>query len=177
MAHPTAVATIGHSTHDLDRLIELLIGEGVQVLADVRRAPHSRRTPQFNADRLTVELPAVGIAYEHLAELGGRRSATPGSPNDGWRVAAFRGYADHMATREFAGGLRRLEALAAERPTAIMCAEALWWRCHRRLVADALVVRGWRVRHVGADGRAIDHELTPFARVEGKRLLYPAEAT
>ena len=177
MAPATAIFTVGHSTHALDRLVELLLGHGVGGLADVRRAPRSRRTPQFNADRLARELPAAGIAYAHLAELGGRRSVAPGSPNDGWRVAAFRGYADHMATPEFAAGLRRLEALGAERPTAIMCAEAVWWRCHRRLVADALLVGGWRVRHVAADGRLSDHELTPFARVEGERLVYPAEAT
>ena len=177
MATPAAIFTVGHSTHALDRAVELLRRHGVEALADVRRMPGSRRLPHWSADRLAVDLPAAGIAYVHVGELGGRRPAAPGSLNDGWRVAAFRGYADHMASEEFAAGLARLEARAAERTTAVMCAEALWWRCHRRLVADALVARGWRVLHIGADGRLSEHELTPFARVDGERLTYPAEAT
>ena len=171
------ILTVGHSTHALDGLVALLRRHRVEALADVRRTPRSRRVPHFDADRLRHELPAAGIAYVHLAELGGRRSSAPGSPNGGWRVGAFRAYADHMATPEFAAGLRRLEALAGERLAAVMCAEALWWRCHRRLVADALVARGWRLRHIGPDGRLAEHELTSFARVDGERLTYPAEAT
>ena len=171
------ILTVGHSTHALDGLVALLRRHGVEALADVRRAPRSRRVPHFDADRLRRDLPAAGISYVHLGELGGRRSSGPRSPNDGWRVAAFRGYADHMATPEFDAGLRRLEALADEHCAAVMCAEALWWRCHRRLVADALVARGCRVRHIGPDGRLTEHELTPFARVDGDRLTYPVEAT
>jgi uncharacterized protein (DUF488 family) len=139
-------------------------------IADVRRFPRSRRHPQFNTEALAAQLPR----YAHLAELGGRRRVVPGSPNDGWEVAAFQGYADHLATDEFARGMARLEALAREVPTAVMCAEGPWWRCHRRLVCDALLVRGWEVRHILPDGGLATHELTDFAVVDGERITYPA---
>ena len=177
MAAAGEILTIGHSTHPFERLVELLRPHGVEALADVRQAPRSRRVPHFDAERLAQALPRAGIAYAHLGELGGRRSPARDSPNDGWRIAAFRGYADHLARAEFAAGLGRLTSLARERRTAIMCAEGLWWRCHRRLIADVLVARGWRVRHIGPDGRAREHELTAFARPAGDRLTYPAEAT
>lgn len=165
--------TVGHSTHELQAFAALLRGAGVDGIADVRRWPRSRRHPQFDDDALAVELPLRGIAYDHLPALGGRRRPLRGSPNDGWEQEAFRGYADHMASAEFAAGIDALEGLAARRPTAVMCAEAPWWRCHRRLVADALVVRGWSVVHVGPDGRATPHELPPFAVVADGRLTYP----
>lgn len=139
-------------------------------IADVRRFPRSRRHPHFNTEALAEELPR----YEHVPELGGRRRAVPGSPNDGWEVAAFQGYADHLATPEFARGMARLEPLAREVPTAVMCAEGPWWRCHRRLVCDALLVRGWDVRHILPDGSLVAHELTAFAVVEGEQITYPA---
>jgi uncharacterized protein (DUF488 family) len=139
-------------------------------IADVRRFPRSRRHPHFNTEVLAASLPR----YEWFEELGGRRRVVEGSPNDGWEVAAFQGYADHMATPEFAAGMERLEALAGSVPTAVMCAEAPWWRCHRRLVSDALLVRGWDVRHILPDGGLGSHELTEFAVVEGERLVYPA---
>jgi uncharacterized protein (DUF488 family) len=131
--------------------------------------------PWSAADQLERTLGVAGIAYEHLPELGGRRDPVPGSPNGGWRVGQFRGYADHMASPEFAAGLERLLELAGERRTAAMCAEAQWWRCHRRLLADALLVRGIEVVHVGARGEGARHELTPFAVVEGARITYPPE--
>lgn len=166
--------TVGHSTHQSDELVALLRGAGIAAVADVRAHPGSRRVPQFNREALAQELPAHDIAYEHLPALGGRRRAGPDSPNRGWEVAGFRAYADHMATAEFARGLARLEALAAARPTAVMCAEALWWRCHRRLVADALTARGWTVLHVGPDGHLAEHGLTPFAVAgPGGALTYP----
>jgi uncharacterized protein (DUF488 family) len=167
------IFTVGHSTHSLERLVGLLRTHGVDALADVRRFPGSRRLPHFNRDQLAEGLAAAGIAYEHLPELGGRRKARPDSPNGGWEVAGFRGYADHMDTDEFSAGLRRLEALGRKRRAAFMCAEAPWWRCHRRLVADALSVRGWDVRHIGPDGRLTAHELPEFAVVEGERITYP----
>ncbi len=140
------VYTIGHSTHSLERLVELLSAHGVLRLADVRTAPRSRRTPQFNLEALADELPTGGIDYVHLPELGGWRSPRrDAGENAGWRNRSFRGYADHMASEEFATGFSRLSEAAAERPTAAMCAEAPWWRCHRRLVADAFVARGWAV--------------------------------
>jgi len=171
---PSTAYTIGHSTHDLDRFVALLRGAGVAGVADVRRWPRSRRHPQFDDDALAVELPLRAIDYEHLPGLGGRRAPRPDSVNDGWEHEAFRGYADHMATPEFAAALEALAGLCAERPTAAMCAEATWWRCHRRLVADALVVRGWSVLHVMPGGAAVAHDLTPFAVVDGTRLSYPA---
>jgi uncharacterized protein (DUF488 family) len=130
--------------------------------------------PRFNREALSRELAEAGIDYVHLAELGGRRRPAADSPNPGWKVEGFRGYADHMASGEFTAGVDRLQAIARERPTAILCAEALWWRCHRRLLADALVVRGWDVLHVGPDGTATAHELTSFAAVDGTRLTYPS---
>ena len=166
--------TVGHSTHTLDALVRLLAAHGVRCVADVRRFPSSRRHPHFARDALDAGLREHGIGYAHLEALGGRRSAARDSPNAGLENAAFRGYADHMGSAQFAAGLERLEGLAAAAPTAVMCAEALWWRCHRRLVADALVARGWTVDHIGPDGRLTRHELTPIARVESGRLVYPA---
>jgi uncharacterized protein (DUF488 family) len=168
--------TIGHSTHPLSRLVELLWGAGVTCLADVRTVPRSRRVPQFNREALVAELPGAGLDYLHVPELGGWRSPrTELDDNAGWRNRSFRGYADHMRSPEFAAGLGRLTEVAAERPTAILCAEAAWWRCHRRLVADALLVRGWEVCHIAPDGRLARHELTEFAAVgEGGALSYPA---
>jgi uncharacterized protein (DUF488 family) len=136
----------------------------------VRRFPGSKRLPHFNAEALRA---ALGDAYQHFPELGGRRSRVPGSPNGGWEVAAFQGYADHMASDEFARGLARLEAWAAGRSVAVMCAEAPWWRCHRRLLADALLVRGHEVRHIMDTREAAPHELTEFAHVEDGRVTYP----
>ena len=143
-------------------------------VADVRIAPGSRRLPQFGSAELDDALAAEAIRYEHLKGLGGRRRPLPDSPNTGWETEAFRGYADHMQSEEFKTALARLEEIARAKRTAVMCAEALWWRCHRRLVADALVVRGWHVAHIGTDGRLSEHRLTPFAVVEGDELRYPA---
>ena len=140
---------------------------------DVRRYPASRRMPHFGRESLERSLPQLDIAYEHLVELGGRRSPHEHSPNTGWRVGAFRGYADYMVTESFRQALARLEEIARAQPSAVMCAEALWWRCHRRLVADALVVRGWKVVHIGSDGATTIHSLTPFAVVEDSRITYP----
>jgi uncharacterized protein (DUF488 family) len=166
--------TIGHSTHALDAFVALLERHGVRRLADVRRFPGSRRHPHFGREALAEGLARHGIGYAHLEALGGRRSVVPGSPNGGWENAAFQGYADHMASAAFAAGLAELEALAAAAPTAVMCAEALWWQCHRRLISDALVARRWDVDHIGPDGALVAHELTPFATVDAGRVTYPA---
>ena len=137
----------------------------VRIVVDVRAFPMSRRHPQFNGPALTDYLQGRGIGYRHMRDLGGRRSPVPGSRNGGWTETAFQGYADHMATPQFQDALADLELMARESATAVMCAEAVWWRCHRRLIADALVVRGWRVEHLGiGEGRAV-HELTEFAVV------------
>ena len=171
------VLTVGHSTHTKEAFVHLLEANAVGALADVRAHPGSRRVPHFNREELERWLGRAGVDYAHLPELGGRRRPAPDSSNGGWKVGAFRAYADHMASDEFARGIERLEALARERRTAIMCAEALWWRCHRRLVSDALTVRGWRVVHVAADGSATEHALPDFAVVDGDRLSYPPAQT
>jgi uncharacterized protein (DUF488 family) len=178
MAAPT-IYTVGHSTRSAEELLALLREAGVQRLADVRAFPSSRRHPQYNRDVLAAWLGEAGIDYRHLAGLGGRRTAVPGSPNGGWRESAFQGYADHMRSAEFQDALAALEATAREAPTAIMCAEAVWWRCHRRLIADALVARGWRVVHLGAGSSPALHELTEFAMVgpDGTVTYPPAQGT
>ena len=151
----------------------LLRRHGIGTLVDVRRFPGSRRHPQFNSEALARTLADAGIEYLHLEELGGRRNPAKDSPNGGWQVGQFRGYADHMDSDEFKAGLARLRELAAAGRTAVMCAEAQWWRCHRRLLSDALLVRGHEVIHIGARGEAQAHELTEFAVAEGERVTYP----
>ncbi|MGH2689050.1 MAG: DUF488 family protein [Actinomycetota bacterium] len=167
--------TIGHAAHPIDEFVGLLRASEVAVLADVRRAPGSRHAPQFNADALAAAMRAVGIAYLHLPELGGWRKTVPGSPNGAWTNASFRGYADHMATPEFERGIGRVVAAAAAGPTACMCAEGVWWQCHRRLLADALLARGHAVRHILPDGRVEDHALMPAAVVDGTTVTYPPQ--
>jgi uncharacterized protein (DUF488 family) len=139
----------------------------------VRAHPGSRRLPWFNLEALGRELPAHGPLYVHVPQLGGRRRPSPDSPNRGWREEGFRGYADHMASDEFSAGIEALQGLARLRPTAMMCAEGLWWRCHRRLVSDALTVAGWEVVHIAPNGGVTTHELTPFAALDAGRLTYP----
>jgi len=168
--------TIGHSTRTLDELVALLREHGVSLLVDVRTAPGSRRMPHFSKAALAASLPDLGVEYRHLPELGGLRRPRPDSPNAGWRNDAFRGFADHMDTPAFRSGLDRLIDLV-RRPTgvvAVMCAEAVPWRCHRGLIADALIVRGVEVRHIVGSGPARVHAVTPFAHVEGDRITYPA---
>jgi hypothetical protein len=170
----TTIYTVGHSTRSAEELEALLREAGIELLVDVRAFPSSRRHPQFNRGELATWLPAAGIAYRHMPALGGRRTPAPGSPNGGWREAAFQGYADHMRSPEFGRALSELEAGARQMPTAIMCAEAVWWRCHRRLIADALVARGWRVEHLGVGDVRAAHELPEFAVVGPDRsLTYP----
>ena len=167
------IFSVGHSTHELAEFVGRLRAYEVEQVADVRRHPGSRRLPWFNEDALRGELPPQKLLYAHLPELGGRRRPSRDSPNRGWRVEGFRGYADHMAGREFEVGLEALEELARARVTALMCAEGLWWRCHRRLISDALVVRGWEVLHIGVDGGTTRHELPAFAVTDSRRLTYP----
>jgi uncharacterized protein (DUF488 family) len=150
----------------------------VKLVADVRAYPGSRRHPQFARGELAVWLPVAGIAYRHMQGLGGRRLPAPGSINGGWREAAFQGYADYMRTGEFQRALAELEVAARERPAAIMCAEAVWWRCHRRLIADALVARGWVVEHLGVGEARVAHALTEFAVVDADGIpTYPPAQT
>ena len=169
------VWTIGHSTRSIEEFVDLLRGHGIQRLADVRSFPGSRRFPQFNRDALASELARAGTAYVHLPELGGLRKPLSDSANTAWKNDSFRGYADHMQTPEFQQGLQQLERLAAEMPTAVMCSEAVWWRCHRSLIADALKVRGAKVLHIMSVEAPQEHPYTSAARVEAGRLLYDGE--
>lgn len=170
------VFTIGHSTHPLDEFVGILAAHGVTLLADVRTVPRSRHNPQFNRESLPAALETAGIGYVHLKGLGGLRHTTAASPNTGWRNASFRGYADYMLTEEFAAELAHLVALARGARLTVMCAEAVPWRCHRSLIADALTVRGVTVEHITSRTHRQPHRLTPFARVEGVRITYPGEA-
>ena len=172
---PEVVFSIGHSTRSIEEFIALLQAHGVRQLIDIRTAPGSRKYPQFNSDALARSLRAAGIAYEHMPGLGGFRKAAPDSPNTGWKNASFRGYADYMQTEEFEGFLDEFIRAAAGKPTAMMCSEAVPWRCHRSLVADALTVRGIPVEHIMSPTRRDRHELKSFARVHGTRIEYPPE--
>ena len=174
----SAIHTIGHSTHSADEFVALLRRHSIEALADVRRYPSSRRLPHFNAGSLAESLPAAEVEYVQLGDaLGGRRKPLPDTRNTGWRVAGFRGYADHMASEEFRTALAELERLGRRRRTAFMCAEGPWWRCHRQLIADALVARGWEVSHVMPDGRLERHRLTSFAVLEGTEVSYPGQGS
>ena len=168
------VWTVGHSRHSGDAFAALLAANEIEQVADVRTVPKSRRHPHFHTDVLARDLRARGVAYAHLPRLGGWRPARPDSPNDAWRNTSFRGYADYAMSEEFATGLAQLRELAATRRTAMMCSEALWWRCHRRLIADRLVVAGDTVCHIGSDARASAHQLTSFAVVgPDRQITYP----
>jgi uncharacterized protein (DUF488 family) len=170
------VLTIGHSTRTLQDFVEMLQVHTVKKLVDVRTVPRSRFNPQFNRDTLPNSLKAAGIGYVHMPGLGGLRHPRVDSPNTAWRNASFRGFADYMQTPEFVAGLEALMQLAREEQIALMCAEALPWRCHRSLIADALTVHGVSVEHImGATARQA-HTLTPWAQVRRKRLTYPAQS-
>ncbi|HEY8377941.1 MAG TPA: DUF488 family protein [Nannocystis sp.] len=169
------IYTIGHSTRSLGELLELLRAFGITVLADIRTVPRSRHNPQFNADTLPSALRRRRIHYVHLPRLGGLRRPRKDSPNTGWHNAGFRGFADYMQTDEFAAGLAELLDLTAHGQLAIMCAESVPWRCHRNLVADALTARGVEVLHITAPARATPHHLTPFARIDASRIVYPGD--
>lgn len=165
--------TVGHSTHTSDDFLALLKAHGIQEVVDVRTIPKSRHNPQFGQESLTPALQEAGIAYRHLPKLGGLRHSTKESPNTGWRNLSFRGYADYMATPSFHEGLSELETLAQQKTVAIMCAEAVPWRCHRSLIADALTVQGWHVLDIQSKKTAKLHTLTPFLKVEDGKLIYP----
>ena len=174
MAQP--VFTIGHSTRPIDEFIALLRSHGVQRVVDVRTVPRSRFNPQFDNSRLPSLLSAAGIHYTHAPELGGLRKPRPDSPNGGWRNTSFRGYADHMQTDTFRHGLDRCLELARRERVALMCAEAVPWRCHRSLIADALLARQIEVLEIAGEGKARAHTLHSFARVDGTTVTYPAPA-
>jgi uncharacterized protein (DUF488 family) len=167
--------TIGHSTREWDTFVAMLREAGIEALADVRRYPGSRRHPQFAAEAMTRSLPAAGIEFVPMPDLGGRRSPRKDSTNTAWRNLHFRGYADYMGTSEYRNARDRLAALARRSRTAAMCAEAMWWQCHRSLIADDLKAQGWTVIHLMQPGRAQEHPYTGAARIVGGKLDYSAE--
>ncbi len=168
--------TIGHSTHEVEHFVGLLQRNRIARLVDVRTVPRSRRMPWFAGESLASLLPAAGVEYVHEKRLGGFRRPRPDTPNAGWQVESFRGYADHMETDDFRAAITRLESLAMSARTTVMCAEAQWTRCHRRLISDALVVRGWSVLHIDSRGATKPHSLTPFAVVrDGDHIDDPPE--
>ncbi len=169
------VMTIGHSNRALETFLQLLQSHGVKRVMDVRTVPRSRHNPQFNRDTLPADLRAAGILYRHMPGLGGLRRARRDSPNGGWHSPSFRGFADYMQTEEFDASLRTLVKMARQKPLVLMCAEAVPWRCHRSLIADALLVRGLQVEHILTRTFRRTHQLTPFAHVKGTRLTYPPD--
>jgi uncharacterized protein (DUF488 family) len=174
---PRSIFTIGHSTRPLDEFMALLKAHGVEQLVDVRTIPRSRHNPQFNRDTLPAVLRNARIDYRHMKGLGGLRHPQKDSSNAGWRNSSFRGFADYMQTTEFEINLKKLIELAKKKQVVIMCAEAVPWRCHRSLVADALTIRDIHVEHITSRTHRQPHKLTPFARVEGKRIVYPSTET
>jgi uncharacterized protein (DUF488 family) len=169
------ILTVGHSTRPIGAFVELLKAHGVERVVDVRTVPKSRRNPQFGQDALPGSLTEAGIGYTHMPALGGLRRAKPDSPNTGWRNASFRGYADYMQTPAFAAAMEDLLSLAKKQTVALMCAEAVPWRCHRSLIADALLARGIAAEDISSPSRRSPHRLTPFARVRGTQVTYPPE--
>jgi uncharacterized protein (DUF488 family) len=164
--------TIGHSTRTFEEFVGLLKSEGIELLADVRQFPGSRRFPQFNQESLRESLATSGIEYVHFLELGGRRRALPDSPNTNWRNEAFRGYADYMMTPGFRDGVSRLLKAASAKRTAIMCSEAVWWKCHRSLIADWLKANGHDVVHILSATKTEPHPFTSAARIVDGKLVY-----
>ncbi len=167
------VFTVGHSTRSFEELLELLRAHGIARLIDVRTLPRSRRNPQFNRETLARSLRNRRIGYRHMKDLGGLRRPARDSINTAWRNASFRGYADYMQTESFEKALDRLVELATEKTTAIMCAEAVPWRCHRSMIADAMIVRGFEVRDIMSPASGKPRSLNPMARVDGRRVIYP----
>ena len=170
------IFTIGHSTRPLEDFLALLGEHNIQLLVDVRTVPRSRHNPQFNIETLPNSLTDAGLDYIHLKDLGGLRKTVNDSVNSGWCSVAFRGYADYMQTDAFTTALDGLVALASDKSVTIMCAELLWWRCHRMLIADALSIRDWEVIHILSAGKTQPHHLTKFAVVSGLTITYPPEA-
>ncbi len=166
--------TIGHSTRPIQEFVDIILSHGGTCIVDVRTVPRSRHNPQFNRDVLPLTLEASGIGYVWLQALGGLRRPRPDSLNTGWRNLSFRGYADYMQTPEFEAGLNELLTLPDVETATLMCAEAVPWRCHRSLIADALSVRGFQIEHIMGAGKHYPHKLTPWARLSGGKVIYPS---
>jgi len=169
------IYTIGHSTHSIAEFLGMLQSFDIKILADIRSLPGSRKFPQFNKENLIISLEEAGIQYIHLTDLGGRRKVKKDSKNNRWNNASFRGYADYMETEEFETAILKLKHLALEHPTAYMCSEAVWWRCHRSMVSDYLKTKGWTVLHIMAAGKVQEHKYTAPARIVNGNVLYSDE--
>lgn len=169
------IYSIGHSTHSLDEFLNMLCSFDIKILVDIRRLPGSRRFPQFDLENIKISLAKTGIQYIHLVDLGGRRKMKKDSKNNRWNNDSFRGYADYMETIEFANAIVKLEQLALEQPTAYMCSEAVWWRCHRSMVSDYLKAKGWAVSHIMATGKVQEHKYTSPARIVDGNVFYSNE--
>lgn len=167
--------TIGHSTHPQEEFVEILKSFDIQLIADIRSLPGSRKFPHFNKESLEKSLPEHGIAYSHFIDLGGRRKTRKDSHNTAWRLDAFRGYADYMETDMFKEAVEELEAVARKQRVAYMCAEAVWWSCHRSMVSDYLKNEGWTVMHIMGKGKAEEHPFTSPARIEKGKVVYTEE--
>lgn len=165
--------TIGHSTHSFDELVEMLKSFHIELVADVRSFPGSRKFPQFNKEKLMISLPETDIEYIHIKALGGRRKVNPDSKHTVWRNASFRGYADYMDTEDFETGIKELIQLAEKKNVAYMCSEAVWWRCHRSMISDYLKTEGWTVMHIMAVEKADEHPYTAPAKIVDGELIYP----
>lgn len=164
--------TIGHSTRNIEEFLDLLNSFHIRILADIRRLPGSRKFPQFDQDQLKKSLEENGIEYIYIENLGGRRKPSADSVNTVWRNKSFQAYADYMETESFADGAAELAKLAQEKPTVMMCSEAVWWRCHRSMVSDYFKAKGWEVLHIMGPGKATEHPYTSPARVEGDKVFY-----
>ncbi len=169
------IYSIGHSSYSWDVFLDMLQSFQIKVLADIRGLPGSRKFPQFDRENLEISLPENGIQYIHLANLGGRRKVRKDSKNNRWNNDSFRGYADYMETENFANAVTELEMLALQQPTAIMCAEAVWWRCHRSMVSDYLKAKGWTVLHIMAAGKTQEHPYTQPAKIVDGHVFYTDE--
>ncbi|WP_279342379.1 DUF488 domain-containing protein [Geotalea sp. SG265] len=174
---PITLYTVGHSTRTFDEFVDLMRSYEIGLVVDIRTIPRSRHNPQFNGETIGKDLHNRCIGYRHLKDLGGLRHPRADSPNKGWHNSSFRGFADYMQTPEFAAALSRLLELAREKPAAIMCAEAVPWRCHRSLIGDALIIRGVEVIHIYSESNAKPHVISPMAEVHGTRITYPAPLT
>lgn len=166
------IYSIGHSTRSLDEFLNMLQSFDIKILTDIRSLPGSRRFPQYNMENLKTSLEEIGVKYIHLADLGGRRKVKKDSKNNLWNNDSFRGYADYMETEEFENAIVKLEHIALEQPTAYMCAEAVWWRCHRSMVSDYLKAKGWAVLHIMATGKVQEHKYTSPARIVDGNVFY-----
>ena len=169
------IYTIGHSTRSLVEFLDMLQSFDIKILADIRSLPGSRKFPQFDKENLKISLEEAGIQYIHLADLGGRRKAKKDSKNNRWNNDSFRGYADYMETEEFESAILKLEHIALEQPTAYMCSEAVWWRCHRSMVSDYLKAKGWTVLHIMVTGKVQEHKYTAPARIVDDNVFYSDE--